>query len=82
MQTATLGIDRHFAGVASAMVNTSQQVGGSIGTALLNALAATAFTDYVQARCGQLRRPESASSAAFEMPGHDRVSTEPKISGP
>ncbi|HWU45338.1 MAG TPA: MFS transporter [Humibacter sp.] len=47
IQTATLGVDRHFAGVASAMVNTSQQVGGSIGTALLNTLAATAATDYV-----------------------------------
>ncbi len=47
IQTATLGVDRHFAGVASAMVNTSQQVGGSIGTALLNTLAATAAADYV-----------------------------------
>lgn len=47
IQTATLGVDRHFAGVASALVNTSQQVGGSIGTALLNTLAATALTDYV-----------------------------------
>jgi EmrB/QacA subfamily drug resistance transporter len=47
MQTATLGVDRQFAGVASAMVNTSQQVGGSIGTALLNTLAATAATAYV-----------------------------------
>lgn len=47
MQTATLGVDRHFAGVASAMVNTSQQVGGSIGTALLNTLAATAATNYI-----------------------------------
>jgi EmrB/QacA subfamily drug resistance transporter len=47
MQTATLGVDRQFAGVASAMVNTSQQVGGSIGTALLNTLAATAATNYV-----------------------------------
>jgi EmrB/QacA subfamily drug resistance transporter len=47
MQTATLGVDRHFAGVASAMVNTSQQVGGSIGTALLNTLAATAMADYL-----------------------------------
>jgi hypothetical protein len=47
MQTATLGVDRQFAGVASAMTNTSQQVGGSIGTALLNTLAATAATDYV-----------------------------------
>ena len=47
MQTATLGVDRQFAGVASAMVNTSQQVGGSIGTALLNTLAATAATNYL-----------------------------------
>jgi EmrB/QacA subfamily drug resistance transporter len=50
MQTATLGVDRSFAGVASATVNTSQQVGGSIGTALLNTLAATAATDYVASR--------------------------------
>jgi EmrB/QacA subfamily drug resistance transporter len=47
IQTATLGVDRRFAGVASAMVNTSQQVGGSIGTALLNTLAATAAADYL-----------------------------------
>ena len=47
MQTATLGVDRQFAGVASAMTNTSQQVGGSIGTALLNTLAATAATGFV-----------------------------------
>ena len=31
-------------GVGSAMVNTSQQVGGSIGTALLTTMAATAAT--------------------------------------
>ncbi|MFB2600328.1 MFS transporter [Herbiconiux sp. P17] len=49
IQTATLGIDGHFAGVGSALVNTSQQVGGSIGTALLNTLAATAAADYVAA---------------------------------
>jgi len=49
MQTATLGVDVEFAGVASAMVNTSQQVGGSLGTALLNTLAATAAADYVAA---------------------------------
>lgn len=47
MQTATFGVDRQFAGVASALVNTSQQVGGSVGTALLNTLAATAATAYV-----------------------------------
>ena len=49
IQTATLGVDRRFAGVASALVNTSQQVGGSIGTALLNTIAATAAANYVAA---------------------------------
>ena len=52
MQTATLGVDREFAGVASAMVNTSQQVGGSIGVALLNTLAATAATTYLADNAG------------------------------
>jgi EmrB/QacA subfamily drug resistance transporter len=59
MQTATLGVDLRFAGVASAMVNTSQQVGGSIGTALLNTLAATAATDYLAAHV-----PPTAAVAA------------------
>jgi len=45
--TATLGVPRRDSGVASAMVNTSQQVGGSIGTALLSTLAVSATTDYI-----------------------------------
>ncbi|MFJ9037170.1 MFS transporter [Streptomyces sp. NPDC102406] len=47
MNLATAGVAAHDAGVASAMVNTSQQVGGSIGTALLNSLATAAATDYL-----------------------------------
>jgi EmrB/QacA subfamily drug resistance transporter len=47
MSVATAGIDARDAGVASAAVNTMQQVGGSIGTALLNTLAATAAATYV-----------------------------------
>ncbi|MEE4542650.1 MFS transporter [Streptomyces sp. V4-01] len=47
MSVATAGIDPRDAGVASAGVNTMQQVGGSIGTALLNTLAATAAATYV-----------------------------------
>ena len=47
--TATLGVPREDSGVASAMVNTSQQVGGSIGTALLSTLAVSATTDWVVA---------------------------------
>lgn len=47
MSLATHGIEPRDAGVASAMVNTSQQVGGAIGTALLNTIAASATTAYV-----------------------------------
>jgi EmrB/QacA subfamily drug resistance transporter len=44
--TALVGVEPKDAGVASALVNTTQQVGGSLGTALLNTLAATAATTY------------------------------------
>ena len=44
--TATLGVARYEAGVASAMVNTSQQVGGAVGTALLSTIFATAASSY------------------------------------
>ena len=47
LNTATYGADANDAGVASAMVNTCQQVGGSIGTALLNTIAASALSSYL-----------------------------------
>jgi EmrB/QacA subfamily drug resistance transporter len=47
LNTATYGAGAADAGVASALVNTNQQVGGSIGTALLNTLAASALASYV-----------------------------------
>src|SRR5215471_16830634 len=47
MNAATYGAARADAGVASALVNTNQQVGGSIGTALLNTVAASAFASYL-----------------------------------
>jgi EmrB/QacA subfamily drug resistance transporter len=62
MQTATLGVDRQFAGVASAMTNTSQQVGGSISTALLNTLAASAVTSYIASHAPVT--PDVAAAAA------------------
>ncbi|MFH8972995.1 MFS transporter [Streptomyces sp. NPDC017890] len=45
---ATHRIEQRDAGVASAMITTSQQIGGAIGTALLNTIAATATAGYLR----------------------------------
>lgn len=45
---ATAGVRPDDAGVASAMVNTVQQVGGAIGTAVLSTVAQAVATSYVQ----------------------------------
>ena len=45
--TALVGVGAHDAGVASALLNTTQQIGGSLGTALLNTLYASAVTAYL-----------------------------------
>ncbi|MGD0394887.1 MAG: MFS transporter [Acidimicrobiales bacterium] len=45
--TALIGVDPRDAGVASALVNTTQQVGSSLGTALLNTIAASAAATYL-----------------------------------
>jgi len=47
--TALIGVGDHDAGVASAMVNTTQQIGGSLGTALLNTIATAATASFVVA---------------------------------
>jgi EmrB/QacA subfamily drug resistance transporter len=47
--TALHGVGNRDTGVASAMINTSQQVGGSLGTALLNTVAATAAVSHIKA---------------------------------
>jgi EmrB/QacA subfamily drug resistance transporter len=49
INTATAGVRRQDSGVASALVNTMQQVGGSIGTAALSTIALTATTSYLAA---------------------------------
>ncbi|WP_424532973.1 MFS transporter [Sphaerisporangium viridialbum] len=55
MSLATYGVKPRDAGVASAMVNTSQQVGGAIGTALLNTIAAGAATTWVTSHAAEAR---------------------------
>jgi EmrB/QacA subfamily drug resistance transporter len=48
--SATYGVAPNDTGVASATVNTMQQIGGSIGTAVLSSIFASAVTSYVHAR--------------------------------
>ncbi len=50
--TALFGVGNHDAGVATAVLNTTQQIGGSLGTALLNTIAATATGSYALAHTG------------------------------
>ncbi|MFF0834590.1 MULTISPECIES: DHA2 family efflux MFS transporter permease subunit [unclassified Streptomyces] len=57
--TATAGVAPRDAGVTSATVNTSQQVGGSIGTALLNTVATTSSAAYISAH---LRGPATRAA--------------------
>src|SRR5438128_4600906 len=45
--TATAGVAREDSGVASALVNTMQQVGGSIGTSALSTIALSATATYL-----------------------------------
>ncbi len=52
--TGTLGLGPKDAGVGSATLNTAQQVGGSIGTSLLNTLAASAAASYLVSHPGHL----------------------------
>ncbi|MEV5507908.1 MFS transporter [Streptomyces orinoci] len=58
MSMATHGVQARDAGVASAMVNTSQQVGGAIGTALLNTIAASATTAYAKSHLAHATSPK------------------------
>jgi EmrB/QacA subfamily drug resistance transporter len=60
MNTGTFGVARGDAGVASATLNVGQQLGGSIGTALLNTIATSAAAAYVTGHFS----PAIASSAA------------------
>ncbi|MFZ0090948.1 MAG: MFS transporter [Solirubrobacteraceae bacterium] len=68
--TATLGVKSSDAGIASAMVNTSQQVGGSVGTALLSTIFASAAAGFASTHAKTAGLASAASihgyTTAFE----------------
>jgi len=55
----TLGVDRREAGVAAATVNTFQQIGGSLGVAVLNTIAASATAAVVAVNSNERLRIEA-----------------------
>lgn len=72
--TALIGVADHDAGVASAMVNTTQQVGGSLGTALLNTFAASATSSYLLTHVGH-HKPTNAVAQLALVTGYHQVFT-------
>jgi hypothetical protein len=50
--TGTLGVEAKDAGVAAAMVNTSMQIGGSVGIALLSTIFASATASFARVHPG------------------------------
>ena len=69
MNTGTYGVAPGDAGVASASVNTGQQLGGSIGTSLLNTIAAGATASYIAGQLAGQRQPTQAAVAAVQAQG-------------
>jgi len=67
INTATTGVARQDSGVASALVNTMQQVGGSIGTAALSTLALTATATYLAAHHAGALAPAAAAVHGYSV---------------
>ena len=67
INTATAGVARRDSGVASALVNTMQQVGGSIGTAALSTVALTATATYLAAHHAGRLAPATAAVHGYTV---------------
>jgi EmrB/QacA subfamily drug resistance transporter len=69
--TALFGVEEDSAGVASALVNTTQQVGGALGTAFLNTVAASSTAAFLVTRVATASVVRSATvhgyTNAFEV---------------
>lgn len=68
---ATSGVPHHESGLASGILNTSQQIGGAVGLAVLTGIAATASTAYLT-NLNLLVPPTQAQLAAAAVSGFQR----------
>ncbi len=67
INTATTGVRRADSGVASALVNTMQQVGGSIGTSALSTVALSATASYLVAHHTTPLAPAIAATHGYTV---------------
>jgi MFS family permease len=67
VNSATAGVPRQDSGVASALVNTMQQVGGSIGISILSTIAASATTSYLIAHHTGPQAPAVAATHGYTL---------------
>ena len=67
VNSATAGVPREDSGVASALVNTMQQVGGSIGISVLSTIAASATTSYLIAHHTGPQAPAIAATHGYTV---------------
>jgi EmrB/QacA subfamily drug resistance transporter len=67
VNTATAGVRPQDSGVASALVNTMQQIGGSIGTAALSTIALTAAGSYLAAHQAGRLAPAVAATHGYTL---------------
>jgi EmrB/QacA subfamily drug resistance transporter len=68
----TYGVEPHDAGVASATVSVGQQLGASVGTALLNTLFASAITSYLATHTSTSSNSATLNELA-QAHGYDRA---------
>jgi EmrB/QacA subfamily drug resistance transporter len=64
---ALAGVRHADAGVASGLINTSQQIGGAIGTAAVTTIAATATANFVSAHAGAIATGGPALTHGFSV---------------
>jgi hypothetical protein len=69
MNTGTFGVAPGDAGVASATLNVGQQLGGSIGTALLSTIATSATAAYLASHASPAILASPGSTAALHAAG-------------
>jgi MFS family permease len=67
VNAATSVVEQADAGAASAMVNTSQMIGASVGTAVLNSLAVSAVASYLAAHAGQTHAAAHAATHSYDV---------------